>query len=150
MSNLAIELEVFCDHDPKIQNIYSGKPIFLVDFDGVIHSYKSGWKGAAVIPDDPVEGAIAWLEAIVDEFDVRIFSARCNDTSGIAAMIEWLTKHGINPDKLSKIRFEAGKPSAYLILDDRALCFSGTFHSLTPRNIMSFRPWYYSRREWGR
>lgn len=30
-----------------------GKPILCLDFDGVIHSYASGWKGADVIPDPP-------------------------------------------------------------------------------------------------
>jgi hypothetical protein len=32
------------------------KPILCLDFDGVLHSYTSGWKGAAVIPDPPVPG----------------------------------------------------------------------------------------------
>ena len=34
------------------------KPIVVLDFDGVIHSYKSGWKGADVIPDEPVPGPV--------------------------------------------------------------------------------------------
>ena len=40
----------------------ASNPIICVDFDGVIHSYKSGWRGVAVIPDPPVPGAIEWLE----------------------------------------------------------------------------------------
>ena len=37
------------------------KPILCLDFDGVIHSYSSGWKGAAVIPDPPVDGAMRFI-----------------------------------------------------------------------------------------
>ncbi len=29
------------------------KQTVVFDFDGVIHSYTSGWKGATVIPDPP-------------------------------------------------------------------------------------------------
>ena len=32
------------------------KKTVVFDFDGVIHSYTSGWKGATIIPDPPVEG----------------------------------------------------------------------------------------------
>ena len=34
-----------------------GKKTVVFDFDGVIHSYKSGWQGSAtIIPDPPVPG----------------------------------------------------------------------------------------------
>lgn len=32
------------------------KPILNFDFDGVCHSYTSGWQSADTIPDDPVPG----------------------------------------------------------------------------------------------
>src|SRR5690606_9529026 len=47
-----------------------------IDFDGVLHAYTSGWQGALEIPDPPVEGAIAWLEAAAERFDLAIFSVR--------------------------------------------------------------------------
>jgi hypothetical protein len=40
-------------------------PILCLDFDGVIHSFKSGWKGAGKIPDPPVEGAIEWIRSLL-------------------------------------------------------------------------------------
>lgn len=54
------------------------KKRILVDFDGVIHSYRSGWKGLDVIPDPPVENAIKWLETICgdERFEVSIYSSR--------------------------------------------------------------------------
>jgi hypothetical protein len=66
------------------------KPILCVDFDGVIHSYSSGWKGAAVIPDAPVPGALEAIVRLTDDFDVAIFSARSNSLGGRRAMKRWL------------------------------------------------------------
>lgn len=66
------------------------KPILCLDFDGVIHSYLSGWKGAHFIPDPPVSGAMAFLIEAVKAFDVQIFSSRSHQEGGIAAMKAWV------------------------------------------------------------
>lgn len=60
-----------------------------IDFDGVIHSYTSGWQGIDVISDPlPIE-----------------------------------------------------KPAAFIIIDDRAICFDG--HFPTTEEIKAFKPWYH-------
>ena len=66
------------------------KPILCLDFDGVIHSYTSGWKGADVIPDPPVPGAMAFLWDATDHFRVAIFSSRSNQPGGMKAMITYV------------------------------------------------------------
>lgn len=69
------------------------KPILCLDFDGVIHSYSSGWQGAAVIPDAPVTGAMRFIWDATDHFRVAIYSSRSGQRGGIKAMQRWLNKH---------------------------------------------------------
>lgn len=66
------------------------KPILCLDFDGVLHSYSSGWKGAAVIPDPPVPGALEFVVRSLDRFRVAIFSSRSHQWGGRRAMKAWL------------------------------------------------------------
>ena len=47
-------------------------PTVSFDFDGVIHSYRSGWKGAAVIPDPPVEGIKEVIEQLLKRIGVDV------------------------------------------------------------------------------
>ena len=74
------------------------KPILCLDFDGVIHSFSSGWKGADVIPDPPVPGAIEFICDALAHFDVAIYSSRSGQAGGIDAMGEWLHHHLITCD----------------------------------------------------
>jgi hypothetical protein len=69
------------------------KPILCLDFDGVIHSYTSGWKGPRTIPDDPVPGALEFILEAVNHFEVHIFSSRSNYWFGRWAMKRWLKEH---------------------------------------------------------
>lgn len=129
-------------------------PIVLVDFDGVIHSYVSGWKGADVIPDPPVPGAIDWIMdhlptpepicAMAAPYigpEVQIYSSRSAQSGGVKAMQEWLIKHGLPASYISEglLKFPTAKNAAFLTIDDRAICFDGRFP--TTQEIMSFRPW---------
>jgi hypothetical protein len=129
--------------------------IICVDFDGVIHSYKSGWKGVANIPDPPVEGAIEWIEdhlpipdevcALAPTYNgpiVQIYSSRSKSWRGRRAMKKWLVKHGLHPAYISDniLKFPTKKPPAFLTIDDRAICFNGTFP--TTEEMISFKTWY--------
>lgn len=66
------------------------KPILCIDFDGVIHGYQSGWKGAAIIPDPPVPGAGVYLLRALQHFRVAIFSSRSRSLRGRLAMKRYI------------------------------------------------------------
>lgn len=131
----------------------SDKPILCVDFDGVIHSYTSGWQGATVIPDPPVPGAIEWLWKATEWWDVRIYSSRSKDPQAREQMKIWLCLHAAKiwdeqhpmcqyTDYEYPIGFAYDKPAAFLTIDDRAVCFDGDWASLDPVALRRFKPWY--------
>ena len=69
------------------------KPILCVDFDGVIHSYISGWNGARNIPDPPIRGALEFLVLATKYFEVNIYSSRSRYFGARRAMKKYLFKH---------------------------------------------------------
>jgi len=78
------------------------KPILCLDFDGVIHSYTSGWRGPRIIPDPPVPGALEFIVGALEDFEVAIFSSRSKYFGGRWAMKRWFKKQllgisGIDP-----------------------------------------------------
>ncbi len=122
-----------------------GKPILCLDFDGVVHSYTSGWKGARNISDPPTEGAIEFISNALDEgWDVVIHSSRARHWGGISAMRAWLREHAGNMwdtmgPSLCDVRFARWKPSAVVTLDDRGITFTGTWPD--PKVLRAFKPW---------
>lgn len=157
------------------------KKDLCIDFDGVIHSYKSGWKGVSVIPDEPVQGAIEWLVSLLDQgFQPMIYSSRSKSWFGRRAMKAWfesqLLAEVINLESIKEpekwkdwrwkilnsygsmepwdihaieachhfaynvLKYPTKKPPAYLTIDDRAVCFNGTFP--TTEEMNNFKPWY--------
>ncbi len=126
------------------------KPILCLDFDGVIHSYSSGWKGADVVPDPPTEGAMRFIWDAAAHFRVAIFSSRSRQPGGKSAMQAWLTKHFREhwasdrttcDDILAEIEWPEEKPPAMLTIDDRALTFSGDWADYPIDRLLAFQPW---------
>lgn len=116
-------------------------PRISLDFDGVIHSYQSGWAGdACVIPDPPVPGAFAFITEAIDRgMDVNIFSTRSHVPGAREAMRQWMIDHDLDPKVAGLVRFPKKKPNAVLLVDDRGFHFKGTFPSF--EYIDGFKPW---------
>lgn len=140
------------------------KPILVLDFDGVIHSYSSGWRGATVIPDPPVPGAMQFIwDALNAGWDVCILSSRSHKWGGRRAMRRWLREHAgdlwredFGTIGLEDVRFPLFKPPALVTIDDRALTFTGEWPALDV--LKAFQPWnkspkvsadFIARRAWG-
>jgi hypothetical protein len=125
----------------------SDKTTLCVDFDGVVHSYTSGWKGVDTVADEPNPGAVHWLCWAVDRYQVCIYSSRSKTIPGRVAMQcairRWLGEAGLSEwqtkDIMAKLLFPTQKPAAFLTIDDRCICFNGTFP--TAEQIDSFKPW---------
>ena len=111
--------------------------IISFDFDGVIHSYTSGWKGDDAILDPPVPGikeAIAEIRTA--GYKVIVHSSRCKSEAGRTAIEAWLRVKGIEVDGVA-----TEKPLAVVHIDDRCICFDGNSAALLNK-IQSFQPWY--------
>jgi hypothetical protein len=111
------------------------KKTLLFDFDGVINSYTSGWKGIDVIPDEPVTGIKELISELREEYIIKIYSTRCLEEKGIKAIEEYLDKHNIVVDGITRT-----KEKAYLTIDDRAITFRGDCKTLVDE-IKNFKVW---------
>jgi hypothetical protein len=86
-----------------------------VDFDGVLHTYASGWTGYT--PEDgPEPGALEFITALLEDYHVVIVSSRADSEVGRAEIEKWLVKHGFPP-----LRVSHEKVQAIAYVDDRAV-----------------------------
>jgi hypothetical protein len=127
------------------------KPILCLDFDGVLHSYTSGWQGADVVSDPPVPGALQFIWDAQEHFTVAVYSSRSGQPGGIAAMKDWLfsVANASRDDGpwcddphlgfLHQVEWPTEKPPAMVTLDDRAITFTGKWPSL--EGLRTFKPW---------
>lgn len=131
----------------------NSKPILCLDFDGTINSYISGWQGAEVVGDPPVDGAMKFIDDAMDWFTVAIYSSRSDQEGGIDAMKRYIHTHmkayiGTMRDDLgeqyandviAELKWPTSKPPAFLTIDDRALTFNGFWPD--PEQLRKFTPW---------
>lgn len=111
------------------------KMTVCLDFDGVIHSYLSGWKGEAEIPDPPVEGAKRAIRILRMDYEVKVFSTRCRTPEGLEAVKKWLKANDIEVDEVCD-----HKPPAIVYVDDRGVQFRGDWMR-TVEEVRGFRHW---------
>lgn len=110
----------------------------VFDFDGVIHSYSSGWQGGVQHSCPPVPGIESALKDIHESgYYVTVVSTRCSTSAGRTAIGDWLEMYGLDRyvDLICK-----EKPPAIVYIDDRAICFDGHPETLLGK-IDSFEPW---------
>ena len=107
------------------------------DFDGVIHSYVSGFLGDEVIPDAPVPGIREVIDQLHDAgYTVVVLSSRSASREGRQAMWDWFRKWNLDIDEIY-----ATKPPARCYIDDRAVRFDGDTSKLF-ETIDNFEPWW--------
>lgn len=117
------------------------KKTVVFDFDGVIHSYASGWQGTAVVTDPVVPGIQAAINSLRQEgYEVIVVSTRCATPEGMGAVRRYLRDNHIEVDEIMK-----EKPPAICYVDDRAICFDGNAETLVEK-IKAFKPWNSSEK----
>lgn len=95
-------------------------PIIL-DFDGVLHSYCSGWKGATVILDPPVPGMAEACHALVAEgYTLIVMSSRARYPGASTAITKWLEENGFPRMMVTSEKIPGG-----VYIDDRGYRFNG-------------------------
>jgi hypothetical protein len=120
------------------------KKMICIDFDGVLHdNITSVWKNARTIDGNAIKGSIEWLMRLVITkpscCDIAIFSSRNAAFGGIYAMKRWLYLYGMPDDMIDQIKFPIYKEPQHVIIDDRAMEFTGKYPDIT--TIITFKPW---------
>ncbi len=112
------------------------KKTIILDFDGVVHSYESGWHGADVVCDMPTPGAKEAIAKLRETYTVVVCSSRCHQTGGVEAIKEWLSENGIEVDQVTN-----DKPPHIVTVDDRALRFDGDWQKVIDGIPAAAIPW---------
>lgn len=118
------------------------KKTICIDFDGVISSYFS-WQGRGKFGDILPGCKEAMLRLKAEGWVIIIYTTR----SELDLIGKYLYDGGIifdsinyNPEN-AELGCNLGKPLADVYLDDRGVCFTGSWEKALA-DILSFEPWY--------
>jgi hypothetical protein len=120
------------------------KKTILVDFDGTLNSYRSGFDAGRphYLPDAPNPGAIGWLRRLmVTQYKPVIFTTRALlrqtgqvNVEVVEAIRDWLYTHGLEKPAADAIEVTCIKIPCSLIVDDNAWRFEGKWP--TPEELV--------------
>lgn len=144
------------------------KPRAALDFDGVLHSYRSGWTGPVPL-DPPVSGAQAFCVRVLEAgYQIGVVTARLSRIHGeteralvVDGMRQWFYQHRFPPafhraavfpggtrwiEECGDVILSGDKLPAEWYLDDRAVRFEGDFDVAWER-VQTATLWYAKERE---
>ena len=120
------------------------KKTICIDFDGVIHSYERGWQEGELY-GTVTEGFFEWANEAQKKFNLVIYSSRSSNLEMIKKMKNWLLEQFLKQTGLEmeipKWQFAEKKPPAWITIDDRCICFEGSWAALElqPNMIEDFK-----------
>ena len=107
------------------------KKKILLDLDGVLNTYTGNYN-ADYIP--PIKaGAVEFLQRLSHNFEIKIFTVR-----DIELAEKWVKENNI---QLYISGVTNTKEPAWLIADDRCVCFNGCYDKLLA-DIANFKVWH--------
>lgn len=103
----------------------------LLDLDGVLNTYIGNYDAEHIPPIK--DGAIEFLQKLSENFEIKIFSVR-----DVNLVEKWVVENNI---QIYISGVTNTKEPAWLIVDDRCICFNGCYDKLLA-GIAGFKVWH--------
>lgn len=107
------------------------KKKILLDLDGVLNTYTGNYNADYIPPIK--DGAVEFLQRLSHNFEIKIFTVR-----NIELAEKWVKENNI---QLYISGVTNTKEPAWLIADDRCVCFNGCYDKLLA-DIADFKVWH--------
>lgn len=107
------------------------KKKILLDLDGVLNTYTGNYNANYIPPIK--DGAVEFLQRLSHNFEIKIFTVR-----DIELAEKWVKENNI---QLYISGVTNTKEPAWLIADDRCVCFNGCYDKLLA-DIANFKVWH--------